>query len=133
MRTFRNPEGVHRPVAGYTHQVEVPGEVRWLVLSGQIGMREDGTVPEDPVEQMEVALDNLRCNLDAAGMEVGDLVKLTIYLVGEIDPERRREALGRRLEGHRPCMTLVFVAGLAAPVYRVEIDAWACASEPSLG
>jgi len=33
MKKFRNPENIHGPVAGYTHQIEVSGEKRWLVLS----------------------------------------------------------------------------------------------------
>jgi enamine deaminase RidA (YjgF/YER057c/UK114 family) len=116
---------VHQPIAGYTHQIEVTGTPRWLVLSGQLGRTLAGTVPTDPIEQLTLALDNLRANLDAAGMEITDLVKLTLYLVGDLDAERRKHALTDRLGGHRPCLTLLFVAGLAAPEYRVEIDAWA--------
>jgi enamine deaminase RidA (YjgF/YER057c/UK114 family) len=33
--------------------------------------------------------------------------------------------LDKRLQGHQPCMTLVYVAGLATPAYRVEVDGWA--------
>ena len=64
-------------------------------------------------------------------MGVEDVVKLTIYLVGEIDVERRREAFDTWLAGHKPCMTLLYVQGLATPDYRVEIDAWACAEDVS--
>jgi hypothetical protein len=31
---------------------------------------------------------------------------------------------------HIPCMTLVYVAGLATPTIKVEVDAWASASDP---
>lgn len=122
---FRNPAGVHAPVAAYSHQVDVPAGARWLVLSGQIGLRPDGLAPADPVEQIEVALDNIRRNLDAAGMEIDDLVKLTIYLVGDIDADRRRQVLGAFFGEHRPCMTLLYVSALASPALKVEIDAWA--------
>jgi 2-iminobutanoate/2-iminopropanoate deaminase len=121
----RNPETVHEPLAGYSHQIEISGDERLLVLSGQVGMRPDGSVPDDPVEQFEAALENVERNLDAAGLTIRDLVKLTLYLVGEIDHERRRAVLTARLGGHEPCMTLLFVAGLATPTYKVEIDAWA--------
>jgi 2-iminobutanoate/2-iminopropanoate deaminase len=126
MKTPRNPKQVHPPIAGYSHQIEVTGTPRWLVLSGQIGRRSDGQVPKDPVEQLMVTLENLRHNLDAAAMDVADLVKLTIYLVGDIDTQRRREVLGAWLAGHVPAMTVLHVSALAAPAYRVEIDAWAC-------
>ncbi len=122
---FRNPAGVHAPVAAYSHQAEVTAGARWLVLSGQIGLRPGGAVPADPVEQIEVALGNLRRNLDAAGMETADVVKLTIYLAGDVDADRLRQALDAFLGEHRPCMTLLYVSALASPALKVEIDAWA--------
>lgn len=126
MRTARDPESVHAPIAGYTHQIEVTGTPRWLVLSGQIGMRRSGEVPEDPVEQLAVALDNVSAQLDAAWMDVSDLVKVTFYLVGEFDTARRREVIASWAAGHRPCTTVLYVSALAGPEYRVEVDAWAC-------
>jgi enamine deaminase RidA (YjgF/YER057c/UK114 family) len=71
-------------------------------------------------------MENLFRNLRAANMDVGDILKLTFYLVGEWDSDRRRELIAARLQGHQPCMTLLYVAALAAPIYKVEIDAWAC-------
>jgi 2-iminobutanoate/2-iminopropanoate deaminase len=125
----RNPDNVHTPVAAYAHQIEVSGKVRWLVLSGQIGREVDESVPEDPVKQLELAFDNIEKNLQAAKMEMKDLVKIVIYLVGEMDPVQRRAVISKKLNGHEPCMTLLYVAGLAHPAYKVEIDAWACVEE----
>jgi 2-iminobutanoate/2-iminopropanoate deaminase len=126
MKKFQNPETVHPPVAGYSHHVEISEAKRWLVLSGQIGMLVDGALPYDPIEQFKVTLDNIHKNLQAAGMEIQDVVKLTIYLVGEIDTDKRREVLGEWLGSHSPCSTLLYVAALATPDIKVEIDAWAC-------
>ena len=125
----RDPEGVHPPVAAYVHQTEIAPGGRWLVLSGQIGMTADGAVPADPVEQVALALENLRRNLAAAGMDPSHLVKLTTYLVGEIDPTARRAVEAAFLGGHRPCTTLLYVSALANPALRVEIDAWAHSSD----
>src|SRR5688572_29399931 len=88
-------------------------------------MRLDGTVPEDPLAQMEVAFENILRNLRAAYMDVKDIVKLTYYLVDEIDTQKRREVIVSKLQGHKPCSTLLYVAALASPIYKVEIDAWA--------
>ena len=125
MKEFRNPQNIHTPLGSYSHQVEVTGNERLLVLSGQVGMRQDGTVPEDPLEQIDVAFENIFRNLRAAGMEVSDLIKITYYLVGEIDTAKRREVVLSKLQGNQPCSTLLYVAGLASPLYKVEIDAWA--------
>lgn len=127
MKTFRNPENVHNPVAAYTHQIEVTGQNRWLVLSGQLGKDENDVLPEDPIKQIENAMDNVVKNLKAANMEVTDLVKIVFYLVGDIDNERRKEAVSKVLKDHNPCMTMLYVASLAHPSFKVEIDAWACA------
>lgn len=128
MKEFRNPQDIHQPVGAYSHQIEVSNE-RMLVISGQVGMRQDGTVPDDPYEQMDIAFENILRNLRAANMEVKDLIKLTYYLVGEFDTAKRREVVLAKLEGHQPCSTLLYVAALASPQFRVEIDAWASRAE----
>ena len=125
MKDFRNPSTIHAPLGSYSHQIEITGSERMLILSGQIGMREDGTLPDDALEQIEVGLENIIRNLQAANMDVKDLVKLTYYLVGEIDTTKRRELVAAKLQGHKPCSTLLYVARLATPDLRVEIDAWA--------
>jgi 2-iminobutanoate/2-iminopropanoate deaminase len=125
MKQARNPETIHPPVGRYVHQIEVSGESRMLFLSGQVGMRLDGNVPEDAVEQFAVCLENVLANLIAAGFETTDLVKLTTYVVGSMDPAGRRAALDRLLGSHVNTSTLVHVAALAAPEYKVEVDAWA--------
>ena len=129
MKEFRNPQDVHEPVGSYSHQIEIKGNERLLVISGQVGMRQDGTVPEDPFEQIDIAFENVLRNLGAAGMNVRDLIKITYYLVGEIDTAKRREIILSKLQGHQPCSTLLYVAALASPVFRVEIDAWASRAE----
>lgn len=126
MKTSRNPKEIHAPVAPYVHQIEVTGPNKWLTLSGQLGMEKDGSVPEDPAEQMKVALDNIRKNLESADMGVQDVTKLVFYLVEEIDLDQRKKIINDFLGDHLPCMTLIYVVALAAPIFKVEIDAWAC-------
>lgn len=128
MKEFRNPQDVHPPVGAYSHQIEIRDE-RILVISGQVGMRPDGTIPEDPFEQIDLAFENVFHNLRAAKMDVKDIIKLTYYLVGEIDTAKRREVVLSKLQGHQPCSTLLYVAALASPALRVEIDAWASRAE----
>ena len=125
MKEFRNPETVHAPVGGYMHQVEISGRERMLIISGQVGMKQDGTVPDNPIEQLDLIFENILRNLEAADMEMKDLVKINYYLVGEWDTDKRRELIASKLNGHIPCSTLVYVAGLASPIYKVEVEAWA--------
>lgn len=123
---LRNPAAVHKPLAAYSHQAEIGPEASWLVMSGQVGMNQDGSVPEDTMEQMKTALDNVAFNLAAANMEKENLVKLVFYFVGSHDAEKRRRVISDYFGEHRPCTTVIYVAGLANPALKVEIDAWAC-------
>jgi len=125
MKVFRNPQNVHQPVGLYNHQVEIDKNERILIISGQVGVCEDGTVPLDPLEQFEVAFDNVLRNLRTGNMEIKDILKITYYVVGHIDPAKRHEIVGSKLQGHIPCSTFLCVAGLANPAYKVEIEAMA--------
>jgi len=128
VKEFRNPKDVHQPLGSYSHQIEVSGPERLLFLSGQVGMEEDGTIPDDPFEQIGLAFENIFRNLRAANMDVKDIIKITYYFVGEIDAVKRREVILSKLQEHQPCSTLLYVAGLASPAFRVEIDTWASRS-----
>ncbi|WGF36809.1 RidA family protein [Lysinibacillus capsici] len=126
MKIARNPQNIHPPVAPYVHQIEVTGPQRWLTLSGQIGIIADGSIPEDAIAQLKIALENIKRNLDSADMEVQDITKLVFYLVGDMDAIQRKEIISDFLEEHLPCTTLMYVVALATPALKVEIDAWAC-------
>lgn len=129
MKQFQNPPDVHPPAGHYSHQVELRGPQRLLILSGQVGRRPDGTMPDDPLEQLDVALENVERNLRAAGMDVADLVKVTYYHVGPIDMARRRQIIVNHYHDHKPASTLLYVAGLFIPECRVEVEAWASRGE----
>jgi enamine deaminase RidA (YjgF/YER057c/UK114 family) len=83
--------------------------------------------------QLELALGNVSAALAAAGMSVKDVVQLRTFVVGTSDPAQRRAVFEAWLGDHRPCMTLVQVAGLAAPQFLVEVEALACREDRSAG
>ena len=126
---FRNPTTVHSPLASYSHQAEVSANAKWLVISGQLGMDNSGYMPEDTISQFEIAFDNVLLNLESAGMSKENLVKLTFYFAGSLDTEQRRSVIRKKLGEHRPCMTTLYVSGLATAAIKVEIDAWAVSGE----
>ena len=123
---FRNPATIHNPLGSYSHQAEVSANAKWLVMSGQLGMDKNGHLPEDILSQLEIALDNVLLNIEAGGMKKENLVKLVIYFVGSVDTEKRRSVIKTKLGDHKPCMTVMFISGLATEAIKVEIDAWAC-------
>ena len=78
-RDLNAPDAPH-PVAAYTQAIEVSGASRTLYISGQIGQRIDGTIPDDIVEQSRLAWQNLAAQIKAAGMTLDHLVKVTTIL-----------------------------------------------------
>src|SRR5690242_17830778 len=72
--TATNPSTVRAPT-GYTHSMMIVGEQRRLIMSGQVGMALDGTVPATGEGQIAQAFANLRALLEANGMAVTNLVK----------------------------------------------------------
>ncbi len=126
MKIARNPQNIHPPVAPYVHQIEVTGPQRSLTLSGQIGMMTDGSIPEDAIGQLKIALENIKKNLASADMEIQDITKLVFYLVGDMMLIDERKLSMTSWGEHLPCTTLMYVVALATPALKVEIDAWAC-------
>lgn len=125
--TFSNPAGAPQPQSRYSQAVLVEGEGRRLVLAGQVGLRPDGTLVADPAGQIDQALANIGALLAAHGMGVADIVRMTVFLTDPaLTPEwrRRRDAF---LAGHAPASTLLIVAGLASPDFKVEVEAEAVA------
>ena len=127
MRPVPSPAEVHPPLAAYSHAIEVGPDERVVVLAGQVGVAPDGSLPDDPMAQVDQALANVVGVLAAGGMTVADLVKLTFYLVGDVELDGWRARVATHLGDHRPTMTLLFVARLASPAFRVEIEGWAAA------
>lgn len=127
MKQTNNPENIHQPVGPYVHQVISTGEsLKWLTLSGQIGMTIDKEIPVKAEEQFALALQNIEKNLVNAQMTTDDIVKLTIYLVEPIELEIRTKLLNNFLKKSEVAMTLLYVKGLANPKLKAEIDVVAC-------
>jgi 2-iminobutanoate/2-iminopropanoate deaminase len=120
--TRSNPPTVRQPT-GYTHAIEVVNPTRWLVVSGQVGVALDGTIPETGGGQIDQALANLRAVLEANDMTVNNIVKLTTFLTDRSLLGAYRAARTAMLGEHAPASTLLFVSGLADSRLVVEIEA----------
>ena len=69
--------GELEPVSHYCHVVKAGGFV-WL--SGMVGMKADGTIPEGTVEQFEIALKTIDTCLREAGGKPNQIVKVQIFM-----------------------------------------------------
>jgi 2-iminobutanoate/2-iminopropanoate deaminase len=125
---FSNPDGVHAPLGLYSHTVSVPEGTELLFLSGQLGVRPDGSTPTSMAEQADQVFANIIALLRAHGVGASDIVKLTTFMVAGHDGEAVRAARIKHLGSHRPASTAVFVAQLVDPAWFVEIEAIAVKS-----
>lgn len=119
-----NPADVHPPLGGYSHMISVPPGAGLLFLSGQVGVDRQGRVMEGVRGQTRQALANLVSCLEAAGMSVANVAKLTVYLTDAAGiPEMRDERRAVFGDADFPASTLVIVSGLAQPDLLVEVEA----------
>jgi 2-iminobutanoate/2-iminopropanoate deaminase len=112
---------MNAPVGPYTPIVRA-GD--WLVVSGQLGLRDGELVNGGVPEQLEQALDNLAALLAGEGASLADVVKTTVFLRHMDDYDRMNETYVAAFGDHRPARSAVAVAGLPRGAL-VEVEAWA--------
>lgn len=109
-----------KPVSHYCHGVRA-GERVWV--SGMVGSRADGHVPEDVVEQFIIALNAVDTVLEYCGGGAKSVVKVQIFLTDIADRARINPIRESYFGSHRPASTLVEVSALIDPRMKVEIEA----------
>jgi enamine deaminase RidA (YjgF/YER057c/UK114 family) len=130
---LRNVPGWPDPV-GFSH-VSIAPAGRVIHLAGTGGTRPDGTLEVGLAAQTERALLNLFDELDAAGAEPEDLVRLTILVVGWTEASMPELVAGVVAAGEaRPFppvpSTLHGVQSLFYDGMLVEVDGVAIVGEP---
>jgi reactive intermediate/imine deaminase len=131
IESYPRPAGLPAP-NGYSHAVAFTG--RCVAVSGQVPLDAEGNLvgADDPEAQVEQVFRNLGTALYAAGTSFADVVKLTLFLTDLADLAVFRAVRERYLDAAAaPASSLVRVAGLVHPAFRVEIEAWAVVRDPA--
>ena len=123
MLSFINPDSVHAPLGLYSHTVTVPEGTELIFISGQLGVRKDGTTPRTIAEQADQVFENIITLLNAHGLSAPDIIKLTTFMVHGHDGQAVRKARLKHLGDHRPASTAVYVSQLVDPAWFVEVEA----------
>jgi enamine deaminase RidA (YjgF/YER057c/UK114 family) len=132
---FLNPPDLMKPV-GFSHAALTRGG-RTLFLAGQVAKDRDGRVvgKGDVVAQFRQVCENLHTLVKAAGGQLTDVVKLTIYVLDVGEFKRQGKPIGvvyREYFGkHYPAMTLVGARDLydASEGCLIEIEGFVCLAE----
>jgi 2-iminobutanoate/2-iminopropanoate deaminase len=110
-----------KPVGPYTPAVRA-GD--WLVVSGQVGLR-DGKLVDGGLEgELRQAIANLRGHLEANGASLSNVAKTTVFLRHMSDYALMNEIYIDEFGDHRPARSAIGVAELPIGAL-VEIEAWA--------
>ncbi len=116
---------------GFNQGEVVAGDTRTLYCSGQTAMGADGTPRHegDMAAQIGLSVDNLEAVLSAAGMSLGNLVRLNVYTTDVDLLFQHYGALASRLGAAQvaPVTTMLGVTRLAIPGQLVEIEGTAIA------
>jgi len=121
---FANPDGLFKP--GTFSQIAIARGDTVVYISGQTARDEKSNIVGggDVKKQAERVFENLRVAVEAAGGSMGDIARITTYVVG-LKPEDRLW-IGEMVKKHfptPPAHTLVGISALAVPELLIEIEA----------
>lgn len=117
MRSNISGASPYEPVIGFSRAVRVGSQV-FVSGTGPVGADE-----ADPAAQTRQTLAIIEKALHSAGASFADVVRTRIYLTNAEDWEVVGRAHGEVFGGIRPAATMVVVAKLLNPLWRVEIEA----------
>jgi enamine deaminase RidA (YjgF/YER057c/UK114 family) len=131
-RTLVSSGSPFEPVIGFSRAVRVGDRV---VVSGTAPIAADGSVaaPADAFGQTRRCLEIIAAALAQAGARLEDVVRTRMYLVDVNDWREVGRAHGEFFAEIRPAATMVVVAALLDPGWRVEIEAEAVITPPAGG
>jgi enamine deaminase RidA (YjgF/YER057c/UK114 family) len=110
----------YEPVVGFSRALRVGDRV---LVSGTAPIWPDGSCDPDPEAQAARCFEIILAALAEAGAGPEQVVRTRMYLVDPADWEAVGRAHGAVFGGTRPAATMVVVAALLDPRWRVEIEA----------
>ncbi|HEX5268546.1 MAG TPA: RidA family protein [Acidimicrobiales bacterium] len=105
---------------GFSRAVRVGDRV---IVSGTAPVWPDGSCPDDAGTQARRCFEIIAAALYELGAGLGDLVRTRMFLTSPSDAEAVGAVHGELLGASRPAATMVVVAALLDPRWRVEIEA----------
>lgn len=127
MHTWHNPPSVPAPPSKHAQAVESRSGLRWLHISGQIGLDGEGRLADSELGQHRQIWANILNLLAAAHMGPEHLVRVCCYVTRTDQIANYRITRDEALRGVEVASTAVVVAALARPEWVVEMDAVAAA------
>ena len=105
---------------GFTRALRVGNQI---FVSGTIGTEADGSVSPDAGRQADRCYELIRSYIEELGGHMGDVVRVRMFVTDIADADAVSAAFTRALSHVRPTGTLVAIAALYDPRWKVEIEA----------
>jgi enamine deaminase RidA (YjgF/YER057c/UK114 family) len=102
-----------------------------ILVSGTGPIWPDGSCPDDPGEQARRCFDIIAASLTQVGARLADIVRTRMFLISASDAEAVGAVHGELFGAIRPAATMIVVAGLLDPRWKVEIEAEAIVDQLS--
>ena len=110
----------YEPKIGFSRAVRVGERV---IVSGTAPVWPDGSCDPDPAVQARRCFEIILAALNEAGAAASDVVRTRMYVVDAADADAVGTVHGEVFGGVRPASTMVVVAALLDPRWKVEVEA----------
>lgn len=118
---------IAEPTIGFSRAVRVGDRV---LVSGTGPVWPDGSCPDDPKTQAQRCFEIIGTALVEAGADLRAVIRTRMYLTDPAAADAVSVEHGRLFADIRPAATMVIVAGLLDPRWKVEIEAEALIVSP---
>ncbi len=112
---------------GFTRAIRVENRI---LVSGTVAVAADGTVPADAGAQADLCFAEIIRHIETLGGRADDVVRVRMFVTDIADADAVSAAFSRALKCARPTGTLVAIAALYRPDWKVEIEAEAIVTRP---
>ena len=119
-RTRIPPLSPFEEQAGFTRALRTGNRI---VCAGTVGVEEDGSVSPDAGKQADRCFAMIRSYIEELGGRMEDVVRVRMFATDIKDADAITAAFTRALGHVRPTGTLVAIAALYHPNWKVEIEA----------
>ena len=116
----------YEPVIGFSRAVRVANRI---LVSGTAPVWPDGSCDPDPAAQMRRCIEIVAGALRDAGADLQNVVRTRMYLTSAEDWEAIGRVHGEAFAASLPASSMVVVASLLDPRWKVEIEAEAVIEE----
>ncbi len=121
-----SPQTIHQPFGNYSHGL-LNSETGLLLISGQLGINVDGSIPKSFMEQAKICFSNINAIINEANFNLENILRLNTFLTDRENLTEYMEVRDSFFSGVvlKPASTVVIVSGFTKPEFLIEIEATA--------